>query len=203
MLIQQKFESPLTLEAPLRDSTNTPHWLSAHASATSSTPLYNLNRYSGGLALTTTAPDKPVCYTGSFGYEAKFQPLPWKRGDAYTQIFEAAIPEPRTFAIKRSVDLSWLTNTIAAGRDACGIDVLAKLITGFSELLTNQAYEEVDLVLRSVPLVWVSPEAMLALARTSFAARHKLTEWKRFVQSTRRELARRGLDPDKLARGLA
>jgi hypothetical protein len=124
--------------------------------------------------------------------------------DVYTQIFNEAMPEPaRAFAVKRSVDLSWLMNAIAAGRNACGMEVLAQLITGLSELLTNQAYEEVDLILRSVPLRGVSPEAMLALARTSFAARHKLTEWKKFVQSVRRELAQRGLDPDKLARGLA
>ncbi len=113
----------------------------------------------------------------------------------------AAPPKPAP-SVGRSVDLAWPTDAIPAGKETCHMGVLAKLIEGLSRLFSNEAYNEADLVMRSVDLNVVSPEVMLAIARTSFAARHKLKGWKSFVARMRSELSSRGYDPGKLARGL-
>jgi hypothetical protein len=107
---------------------------------------------------------------------------------------------PRT--VSKPVDVSWLFKAIACGRNECSKEALTALISGLSDLLLNRSYEAIDLVLRSILNFQLSPEALLAIARTSFAARRNLREWAGYVASMREEFRRRGLDANRLAQGL-
>jgi hypothetical protein len=108
---------------------------------------------------------------------------------------------PRT--VSKPVDISWLFKAIACGRDECSKEVLTALISGLSELLLNRSFDVVDLVLRSVVNFPLSPEAQLAIARTSFAARRNLREWTGYVSAMKDEFRKRGLDVNRLAQGLS
>ncbi len=107
-----------------------------------------------------------------------------------------------TRPVSKPVDLSWLFKAIACGREECSKEALTTLISGLSDLLLNKSYDVVDLILRSVLNFHLSPEALLAMARTSFAARQSLREWTTFVAAMKDEFRVRGLDVNRLAQGL-
>jgi hypothetical protein len=115
--------------------------------------------------------------------------------------YPSAPAAPRT--VSKPVDLSWLFKAMTCGRDECSKEVLTGLISGLSDLLLSRAYDVVDLILRSIATSQLSPEVLLAIARTSFAARHNLLEWAGYVGAMKDEFRHRGLDANRLAQGLS
>ena len=115
--------------------------------------------------------------------------------------YSLTVTNPRT--VSKSVELSWLFKAIACGRDECSKEALTALISGLSDLLFNRSYDVIDLVLRTIMNFHLSPEVLLAIARTSFAARYNLREWEGYVGGMKEEFRSRGLDVHRLAQGLS
>jgi hypothetical protein len=124
-------------------------------------------------------------------------------GDQFQLILSATGEGFSTFrGSSNSVDLAWLTAAIDAGRESCSKQILVDLITGLCELLSDQQYSSVDIVLRSLDASRLSPEVLLASTRTSYPVRHKLAAWRPLVIRMRQEFANRHFEADKMLQGL-
>lgn len=79
---------------------------------------------------------------------------------------------------------------------------LMAVIEGLNAQLKHRQFQVIDQMLRTVKLNLLSPEKILAFARTTFAVRGLLAEWPGFVRRARDELTSRGLDATALLKGL-
>jgi hypothetical protein len=114
-----------------------------------------------------------------------------------------ALSNTTTQALSDGIGLNWLTDAIEAGRDSCNKKILVALIAGLSELLSHKQYANIDVIFRSLDPDNLSPEVLVAVARTSFAARSRLKTWVSMVKRIKAEFERRNLDARGLMQGLA
>lgn len=104
-------------------------------------------------------------------------------------------------SVKPEVDLTWAFSA-ARSTDANGLSVLDATIDGVNQLIASREYRFLDRVLDLIPTDKASRHVVLALARSSFPVRSKLTKWQKFVRNARTSFAVRGLDADRLLKGL-
>lgn len=78
---------------------------------------------------------------------------------------------------------------------------LADAIEMIDKLLRQRSLDVIDKLLEFNP-VELSIEGMIALVRTTFAARNILVNWAKFLAEAIQEVSRRGRDPDRVFFGL-
>lgn len=101
----------------------------------------------------------------------------------------------------RQFDASWMFQVVRS-TDAQGETPLEATIDGVHELIRRGEFGVLDRVLKNVPES-ANRFALLGLARSTFPIRSKLAHWRSFVVKCKRALDKRGLDGEKLLKGLA
>lgn len=100
-------------------------------------------------------------------------------------------------------NLSWLAEFYEEADEAkTSIDIYP-LISGISDLFSDKDYLSVDNILSSAPLDKLSVTAMVALIRTTYPAKSKLSHWDESLEAVRSKLASIGENHQSLLRGLA
>lgn len=79
---------------------------------------------------------------------------------------------------------------------------LVALVDHINRLLSKNRFDEVDRSLKLSDVQTEKPEVMLVYLRGTFAARTLLKEWGPYLDRAHTELSRRGLDADRLLKGL-
>lgn len=77
------------------------------------------------------------------------------------------------------------------------------LVQGIATLFKKKDYGSVEEILAIADLDNFSNTAMVALVRTTYPAKDKLNNWTDTVERVRENLVRKGLDAEKLLRGLS
>ena len=77
------------------------------------------------------------------------------------------------------------------------------LVQGIATLFKKKDYGSVEEILTIANLDNFSNTAMVALVRTTYPAKDKLNNWVDTVERVRENLVRKGLDAEKLLRGLS
>lgn len=100
-----------------------------------------------------------------------------------------------------AVDSRWMFDAIASD-DANGRARLVPTIQGINSLIALEAYSRLDAFFDSIPASTASRHLLLAVARSSFPVRIKLSRWQPFVLRVRDAFEARGLDAAALLKGL-
>lgn len=85
----------------------------------------------------------------------------------------------------------WLHLAYSTTNDMSVIQV-RNLIKSISDQLSNSKFQNIDRELADAKISCMSLDAAIAIARTTYSARSKLTHWRRFVDRARDEMKRRG-----------
>ena len=99
------------------------------------------------------------------------------------------------------IDSRWMFEAIASD-DANGRERLVSTIQGVNTLIALEAYARLDAFFDSIPATTASRHLLLAVARSSFPVRIKLSRWQPFVLRVRDAFVNRGLDAEGLLKGL-
>lgn len=98
--------------------------------------------------------------------------------------------------------LNWVL-TIQSGDVAhASKEHLVLMVQGMNDLLRQQNFDTVDLVLRSMNPAALGPELLVGLVRITSAVRSKLPGWAGFLKVVRGELQSRNLNVATLLKGL-
>ena len=104
--------------------------------------------------------------------------------------------------IDQKSDISWIF-LAALSTEANGATMVGKVIDGVNALIKARDFKGIDRALRTVPAGENSSRhVLIALARSTFPVRTKLTSWTRFVRLVESCFADRGLDHARLLKGL-
>ena len=95
----------------------------------------------------------------------------------------------------------WVFDAIFS-RDDTGVMVLGDTIDGLNRLIARGDFDYIDRVLSAIPTTTASRHILLAIARATFPIRQKLARWKPFVLSVKDAFISRGLDADRMLKGL-
>lgn len=98
-------------------------------------------------------------------------------------------------------DSSWAFRAVNSS-DAQGDGPLEAAIDGVHDLIGRGEFGFLDRVLRQMPEN-ANRFALLGIARSTFPVRSKLASWRLYIAKCRAGLAGRGLDAEKLLKGLA
>lgn len=96
----------------------------------------------------------------------------------------------------------WFEQFKMTADSADTVEKIYPLVSGIADLFTESAYGEVDSLLADPEIDRFSDTALVTLVRTTFPARAKLTNWASCLEQVRSILEARGLDSEKLLRGL-
>ena len=102
---------------------------------------------------------------------------------------------------KGAIALSWVAQA-EARPDRISTKDLQDVIDGINNALNADRFDLLDEVLRELNTLTMSVEAIIAFLRVPFMGRHRLKEWRAFRERAAAEFSRRGLDADRLLRGL-
>lgn len=101
----------------------------------------------------------------------------------------------------RRESLEWLAPATNGSQESSNLE-LAAVIRGLTQLIGKSEYPLIDRILRSFQPGQTSPAMNLAVLRTTGSVRSKLKAWHDLVPRVRFDLQGRGLDADRLLRGL-
>lgn len=82
------------------------------------------------------------------------------------------------------------------------VDELAPIFVGMNEDVFGENFETLDTVLRNTDVTTISSTMIVALGRGTFAHRRLLRSWPDYIERSKIELGKRGLDAEKVLRGL-
>lgn len=106
-------------------------------------------------------------------------------------------------ATEVTTDFTWTVHLLLEGRrEQASSEQIVEAINGVNALLKNKSFDLVDQVLSYAPIGLISPEIMVALARTTYPVRRSLGSWRPFVARVRTELQSRNYDAPKILSGL-
>lgn len=86
--------------------------------------------------------------------------------------------------------------------DEDGISKLTSTIDGVNHLISIQEYKFLDQVFAVIPPSTASRHVLLALVRSTFPVRSRLSTWQHFVLKVKSAFDDRDLDSAKLLKGL-
>lgn len=86
--------------------------------------------------------------------------------------------------------------------DEDGISKLTSTIDGVNHLISIQEYKFLDQVFAVIPPSTASRHVLLALVRSTFPVRSRLSAWQHFVLKVKSAFDDRDLDSAKLLKGL-
>ena len=95
----------------------------------------------------------------------------------------------------------WIFSVVNS-TDADGTAPLDATIDGINSLIEKRDFVFLDRVLRLISDDRINRYALLGMARATFPVRSKLSYWQLFISNCHRALKNRGLDADKLLKGL-
>jgi hypothetical protein len=90
----------------------------------------------------------------------------------------------------------------SAGTDGSEDDELVAAISALHGLLKDRAFTVIDVIFSFTDIARVRTSILIALLRTTFAVREKLSSWGPLLSRVRTELGMRHLDSDRLLKGL-
>lgn len=107
----------------------------------------------------------------------------------------------RSIAVSREFDTRWVFAAVHSS-DEGGTTLIGQVIDGLNELIRSEEFNFIDRVLRIVPTGTASRHVLLTLVRATYPIRPKLNYWQPFALALRHAFEARGLNGDKLLRGL-
>jgi hypothetical protein len=106
-------------------------------------------------------------------------------------------------AIVNSPDALQLMSSVLSHETArAESEELVSTINSLNGLLKARAFAILDWIFANADLSRARASTLIALLRTTYAARAKLRSWSTLLSRVRAELQRRGLEHDRLLRGL-
>jgi hypothetical protein len=125
---------------------------------------------------------------------------------AMSRMLEYPLNEPRTLnwisTQDDPVSPGWIQTVLRDGRQSTSTASFMKLVDALEDALAQSDFETIDKVLIHLDYSQISPEAMVALLRTTYQARSSLQAWSAAVQKIKDELNRRGVDGQRVLAGL-
>lgn len=97
--------------------------------------------------------------------------------------------------------MDWVFRIVDSSDDE-GLGLIGPTVDGINDLIGKGDFSYIDRILVAVPVDTASRHVLLTLARSTFPVRQKLSGWKPFVTSLRGAFIARGLNADKLLKGL-
>lgn len=79
---------------------------------------------------------------------------------------------------------------------------LALYIAGIHRMIIDKQFFELTIVLQRLPISQVSTASLVAVLRSTFPVREKLSNWKSATRLAEQELLHRGMDPSTVLKGL-
>lgn len=98
-------------------------------------------------------------------------------------------------------DSRWVFDLIRSS-DPNGARLLDQTIDGINKAVEERDYDYLDRILMAVPVTTASRHLLLALARSTYAIRLKLPNWRPAISRIKTAFKTRGLDAEKLLDGL-
>lgn len=96
--------------------------------------------------------------------------------------------------------LDWIAN--AKADDHVSDSTLGEIIEGVNNILRLKRPAEMDRILRSLPVEELAPNAIVVIARLTFALRERLYFWNQFLDRARTSLAAKGVNATTALAGL-
>ncbi len=90
--------------------------------------------------------------------------------------------------------LAWVERLERCGTDRLDTPTLSWLVDTVYDLMREQQYEELDKALDDIDVKKVSADALVTLLRFSFSARAQIPSWVSFLNRSKAELERRGIN---------
>jgi hypothetical protein len=81
-------------------------------------------------------------------------------------------------------------------------DQLIKIIRTLKGLMNERDYWQISVAFTTINVARVSIEGLIALLRTTYAARSSIDTWRAFLDSCRQEIIKRGHNPEDIIFGL-
>ncbi|PKA44040.1 hypothetical protein CWR43_06965 [Rhizobium sullae] len=99
------------------------------------------------------------------------------------------------------VDASWIFKAIRSN-DATGRAQIGAVIDGINALIGSENYSLLDKVFQAIPTRTAGRHVLLSLVRATAPIRTRLLGWQPFVLEVKKEFDERGLESDRLLKGL-
>lgn len=103
---------------------------------------------------------------------------------------------------QRSFNSSWLSEAVAAGPQQFDIDVLTRVVTELEVAMNAGSFDLISGLLRKLPLNDLSPQVMITVLRVTSSAKNHIPRWVTVRDAARTTIAARGLNAERMLRGL-
>jgi hypothetical protein len=105
-------------------------------------------------------------------------------------------------ARRRSFDMHWLGEAVRRGPDAYDINELSNIVGAVEEQLRGGQFSLLGAAISGLPLDLLSAHVLVAILRVASPARERIPRWTTSIAGVEASLLARGLDAQRLLRGV-
>jgi hypothetical protein len=106
------------------------------------------------------------------------------------------------YQVYESLRLDWIVRAIELGPNQYDVDHLAAVVAATNHELREGRYQLLGKAIAGLPFGLLSPHVISAVLRVMSPAKHFIPNWNNVIEDARVNLSQRGLDAQRLLRGL-